>query len=54
MSGFFAARYFGRMDGSNLTIVRRETDVTVATPGQPSPPAPMVNVDLSQLVFTRL
>jgi hypothetical protein len=54
MNSFFAARYFGRMDGSNLTIVRRETDVTIETPGQTGTPAPIVNVDLSQLLFSRI
>lgn len=49
-----ATRYFGSMDGGVLTIVRRETDVIVAPPGQGGTPAPMVGIDLSQLVFNRL
>jgi hypothetical protein len=40
--------YFGRLDGTTLTIVRRETDVMVS--GQVLFPA---TVDLSQLVFKR-
>jgi hypothetical protein len=41
--GAAATRYFGHLDGANLTIVRRED-------GTP----PLVDIDLTQLVFTRL
>ena len=43
------SHYFGRLDGSTLTIVRRETDAL--TVRQLLIPA---TVDLSQLVFGRL
>lgn len=49
-----ATRYFGGLEGGVLTIVRRETDVIVGPPGQGGTPAPMVNIDLSQLVFNRV
>jgi hypothetical protein len=49
-----ATRYFGRMDGGVLTIVRRETDVIVGPQGQSGTPAPIVSIDLSQLVFNRV
>ena len=44
-----STHYFGRLDGTRLTIVRRETDVMIS--GQVLFPA---SVDLSQLVFKRL
>ena len=44
-----STHYFGRLDGTTLTIVRRETDVMIS--GQVLFPA---SVDLSQLVFKRL
>jgi hypothetical protein len=44
-----STHYFGRWDGTTLTIVRRETDVMIS--GQVLFPA---NTDLSQLVFKQL